>query len=118
MFSRRQLAEGSANDINFPAQPANAARIVAVQHTGTSISIWDNSLTKAVNAVSQNTGAFSADLDFALFASRTLGPPGAYASVQCSLDFYEIVVENTARSDAEIVQAIQDEATKWGITLS
>lgn len=115
---RRQLAEGSANDVNFAGQAANAARIVAVQHTGTSISVWDNSTTKAVSGVTQNTGAFSTDLDFALFASRTLGPPGAYASVQCSLDFYEIVIENTARSDAEIVQAMQDLATKWGITLS
>ena len=115
---RRQLAEGSANDVNLPGQPANVARIVAVQHTGTAISVWDNSTTKTVNGVTQNTGAFSTDLDFALFASRTLGPPGAYASFQCSLDFYEIVVENTARSDAEIVAAMQAMATKWGITLS
>ena len=115
---RRQLAEGSANDVNLPGQAANVARIVAVQHTGTAISVWDNSTTKTVNGVTQNTGAFSTDLDFALFASRTLGPPGAYASFQCSLDFYEIVVENTARSDAEIIAAMQAMATKWGITLS
>ena len=115
---RRQLAEGSANDINFAGQAANVARIVAVQHTGTAISVWDNSTTKTVNGVTQNTGAFSTDLDFALFASRTLGPPGAYASVQCSLDFYEIVIENTARSDAEIVAAIQAIAAKWAIPLS
>lgn len=115
---RRQLAEGSANDVNFAGQAANTARIIAVQHTGTNISVWDNSTTKTVNSVSQNTNAFSTDLDFALFASRTLGPPGAYASVQCSLDFYEIVVENTARTDAEIIAAIQALATKWSITLT
>ena len=115
---RRQLAEGSTNDVNFAGQAANAARIIAVQHTGTAISIWDNSTTKAVNGVAQNTGPFSTDLDFALFASRTLGTQGSYASVQCSLDFYEIVVESTARSDAEIVQAIQDIAAKWGITIT
>lgn len=115
---RRQQAEGSGNDVNFAGQAANVARIVAVQHTGTAISVWDNSTTKAVNVASQNTGPFSTDLDFALFASRTLGPPGAYASVQCSLDFYEIVIENTARSDAEIVAAIQAIAAKWAIPLS
>ena len=115
---RRQLAEGSTNDVNFAGQAANAARIIAVQHTGTAISIWDNSTTKAVNGVAQNTGPFSTDLDFALFASRTLGTQGSYASVQCSLDFYEIVVENTARTDAEIVAAIQALSTKWGITIT
>lgn len=115
---RRQLAEGSANDVNFPAQAANAPRIVAIQHTGTAISIWDTSLTKAVNAANQNTGAFSPTLDFALFASRTLGTQGSYASVQCSLDFYEIVIDNTARTDAEIVAAIQALAAKWAITLT
>lgn len=115
---RRQIAEGSANDRNFAAQPANTARIIAVQYTGTAISVWDNSITKVLDNVAQNTTAFSTDLDFALFASRTLGPPGAYASVQCSLDFYEIVVENTARTDAEIVAAIQALATKWGITIT
>lgn len=115
---RRQQAEGSGNDVNFAGQAANVARIVAVQHTGTAVSVWDNSTTKTVNCATQNTVAFSTDLDFALFASRTLGPPGAYASVQCSLDFYEIVVENTARTDVEIVAAIQALATKWGITIT
>lgn len=115
---RRQQVEGSGNDVNFAGQAANTARIIAVQHTGTNISVWDNSTTKSVNGTAQNTGPFSTDLDFALFASRTLGPPGAYASVQCSLDFYEIVVENTARTDAEIIAAIQALATKWAITIT
>ena len=115
---RRQQAEGSGNDVNFAGQAANTPRIVAVQHTGTAITIWDTSLTKALNAANQNTGAFSNTLDFALFASRTLGVPGAYASVQCALDFYEIVIENTARSDAEIVAAMQALSAKWSIALA
>lgn len=114
---RRQLSSTS-NDVNFAGQAANVARIVAVQHTGTAVSIWDNSTTKIINGAVQNTTAFSTDMDFALFAARTLGAPGAYASVQCSLDFYEIIVENTARTDAEIVAAIQALATKWGITIT
>lgn len=115
---RRQLAEGSANDVNFPAQAANTPHIVAVQHTGTAITVWDTGLTKALNAANQNTGAFSNTLDFALFASRTLGTQGSYASVQCSLDFYEMVVADFVQTEAEITQCMQDLAAKWTIPLA
>lgn len=88
-----------------------------MKHTGTAVTVWDNQITKTVDAAAQDMNAFSTDLAFYLFASRTVNA-NSYPSVQCNLDFFEIIIENTARSDAEIVQAMQDLATKWGITLS
>lgn len=115
---RRQLVESTSNDVSWgTGQASGVARIVAIRHTGTAVTIWDNQLTKTVDAAAQNVAAFSTDLAFMLFASRTVNA-NSYSGAQCNLDFCEIVVESTARSDAEIVQAIQDEATKWGITLS
>ncbi|MEQ5796359.1 Ig domain-containing protein [Paracoccus sp. NFXS7] len=115
---RRQLLEGTTNDVSWgTGQASGAARIVAIKHTGTAVTVWDNQLAKTVDAAAQDVTAFSTDLAFYLFASRTVNA-SSYSSAQCNLDFYEIVIENTARSDAEIVQALQDIATKWGITLS
>lgn len=115
---RRQLVESTSNDVSWgTGQASGVARIVAIRHTGTAVTIWDNQLTKTVDAAAQNVAAVSTDLAFMLFASRTVNA-NSYSGAQCNLDFCEIVVESTARSDAEIVQAIQDEATKWGITLS
>lgn len=114
---RRQLSESASNDASWnTGMPGGVARIVAVQHTGTVVNVWDNGV-KIISNRSQNTTPFSDNLDFALFASRTLGVQGAYGSVQCDLDFYELVAADFAQTDAEIVQAIQDLATKWAITI-
>ena len=118
---RRQLVTATSGDVSWGSgQGSNILRIVGVKHTGTAVSVWDTSLTKIVNEAPQDTAAFSESLDFALFAARTLAIDGVprYAGVQCSLDFYEGVFESTARTDAEIVQAMQDMATRYGTTLT
>lgn len=114
---RRQLVQTASNDVNFPGQAANAPRIVAVKHTGTVATVWDTSLTKAVDSAAQDTAAFPVEHRFALFATRNTNDQ-TFALVQSSMDFYEIVVENAARTDAEIQKAMQDIAAKWGITLA
>jgi hypothetical protein len=55
-------------------------------------------------------------LTFRLFAAAVAS--GNIGATVCALDFAECVVESTARTDAEVQQAISDLATKWGITLS
>lgn len=117
---RRALVTATPNDVSWGSgQASGTARIVAAKHSGTAVTVWDNSLTKAVDASAQNTTAFNSELIFRLFVSE--GPSGsdpAYQATQCAMDFYEILVEDEAKSDADIQQAITDLATKWGITLS
>ena len=118
---RRQLVTATSNDVSWGSgQAANTPRIVAIKHTGTAVTVWDNSATtKAVNAVAQDTGDLSANNVFRLgaAAANTASPP-SFGVTQCSADYYEIVIEDTARSDADIQQAITDMAAKWGITLT
>lgn len=115
---RRQLVSATNNDVPWGSgQAANAPRIVAVKYTGTAVTVWDTSLTKAVDNVAQDTAAISANHNFSLFAARS-NNLSSWATVQANLDFYEIVVEDAARSDAEIQKAMQDMAAKWGITLA
>lgn len=116
---RRMLVTTTPNDVSWGSgQASETARIVAVKHTGTAISVWDNSITKSVDTAPQNTTIFNNELIFRLFVSETNGTDPTLAGTQCGLDFCEIIIEGSAKSDAEIVQAIQDLATKWGITLS
>lgn len=116
---RRQQA-AATNDVSWGSGQASGAwRIVAVKHTGTAVSVWDTSTTAAVSGTTQNTIAFNTELIFYVGAAETnSGTDPTYSGVACAMDFAEIVVQNTARSDADIQQAITDLATKWGITLS
>lgn len=117
---RRMLSTSTPNDASWGSgQASGTVRVVAVKHTGTTISVWDNSTTKVVDALSQNTTTFNTELVFRMFVSETnWSSDPLIAGTQCSLDFCEILIESSAKSDADIVQAIQDLATKWGITLS
>lgn len=117
---RRQLSSAANNDVNFGSGQASGVPIVvAVKHTGTTVSVWENSTTKTVDAVTQNTATFGTGLAFTLFAARRQGSADpTFNEVQCSLDFYEMVVDDTARTDEEIQQAMTDIAAKWGIALS
>lgn len=117
---RRQLLNSTANDVTWGSgQASGTARVVAFKHSGTAVTVWDNSATtKAVNGTAQNTDPFNTSLEFMLFASEFNNGEGNYYQVGCNMDFYEIVVEDTAKSDADIQQAITDMAAKWGITLS
>ena len=117
---RRQLVEATSNDVRWgTSHPANTPRIVAVQHTGTAVTIWDNSLTPAVSAAAQDVAAFNNELAFYIGASETLYPTDPFfSSAACAMDMGEIVIESRAVPDADIQQAITDMAAKWGITLS
>lgn len=114
--SRRETTRGTVNDVNWgTGHPAGTPRIVAIKSTGTTVSVWDNSLTKIVDAAAQDAGAVSSAANFRLFSSAS-GTANTAANSK-SLQFFEIVVDNSARSDADIEQAISDLATKWGIAL-
>jgi len=117
--ARRGLVTANGNDVNFGAgQAAGAWRIVAVKDTGSSVTIWDTSTTKSVDAVARTVGTFNTELAFYLGAAETNTTDPTYAPVACAADYAEIVVQSTARTDADIQQAITDLAAKWGITLS
>lgn len=114
---RRETTRGTMNDVDWGAgHPAGTPRIVAIKSTGTRVSVWDNSLTKIVDAAMQDAGAVSASANFRLFSSAS-GSVNTAANSK-SLQFFEVVVEDSARSDADIEYAITTLATKWGITLS
>lgn len=118
---RRQLVNATPNDQTWGSgQASGTARIVAVKHSGTAITVWDNTIgSKALDAVSQNTTAFSANLSFALLASETSGGSDpSYSLAGCNLDFYEAIIQDSAMSDGDVTQAITDLAAKWGITLT
>lgn len=106
-----------SNDVNWgTGQAANVARIVAIRHTGTTVTVWDNSLTKVLTDAAQNFEAFTALLQFTLGASRSNNV--SYAGVQATTDYFEAIIENTVRSDADIQRAISDLSAKWGITVT
>lgn len=117
---RRQLLNATPNDVNFGAGEASGTPvIVAIKHTGTAVSVWETSLTKSVDASAQDVTTFNNALTFRLFAAETSGASDPKINqVQCNLDFYECVVDSSARTDVEIQQAITDIAAKWAITLS
>lgn len=106
----------TSNDVSWgTGQAANVPRVVAIRYTGQAVTVWDNSLTKTLTDSPQNEDAMTVALQFTLgaAASNTEG----FAGVQCSADYYEVVVDST-RSDADIQQAIADIAAKWNITLN
>jgi len=116
---RRGLTTAAPNDVAWGSgQPAFIPRVLAIRHTGTAVTVWDTSLTKAVNAAPQDVGTFGR-LYFRLFASAAAhASPPALSAVQCSLDFYEIVVDDTPRTDVDVQQAITDMAARWNIPLT
>lgn len=119
--SRRRLITAQGNDVTFGSGHASGtARVVAFKYDGNAITVWDNSATtKIVNATAQNVNAFNTELVYRLFAAE--GPGASDPTIILtgfSMTFCENVVEDTAKSDADIQQAITDLASKWGITLS
>jgi hypothetical protein len=116
---RRYFTDTSA-EVNFGSgQPANTPVVVAVRHSGAKVSVWANSLTKVVNWAAQDTNSFTAALVFRLFAAEAKGATDpCFTQSQGNMDFYEAVIEDACRSEADIQQAMTDIASKWGITLS
>ncbi len=117
----RQLLATPSNEVSWGSgQASGTPRIVAVKHSGTAITVWDNTIgSKTVDATAQNTAALSTNLSFHLLASETNGASDpSYTLSSCNLDFYEIIVEDSAKSDGDVTQAMTDLASKWGITLS
>lgn len=117
---RKTVATAALNDVTWGSgQASGTARVVAVKHTGTAVTVWDRSTTKAVNGSAQSVAALNSQLVFRLFASEINGGADpTIDAVQGAMDFFEIVIEDTARADADIVQAIEDIAEKWGISLT
>lgn len=119
--SVRRMLTTVSNDVSWGSGQASGAwRVVAVVHSGTAVTVFDNSLTKIVNATSQDVATFNTELVFSLLQAEAPGAsdPTYNFSTQCNMDFGEVVVENSARSDADVQQAMTDLATKWGITLT
>lgn len=118
--ARRAVTTAGTLDVNFgTGQASGSWRIVAIKFTGTTVSVWDTSTTAAVSAAAQDAASFNNELRFMIGASESAGASDpAIDTVCCAMDFAEMVVQSTARTDAEIQQAITDLATKWGITLS
>jgi len=116
---RRAIATAPTNEVTWGAgQAAGTPRIVAVRHTGTACTVWDTSLTKAVDNAANDVGAFGVGLQFHLLAALTNGPdPLTWAATQGSTDLYECVVAAGAKPDEEITAAISDMALRWGIAL-
>lgn len=117
---RRQVVVATTNDVTWGAgHPVGGARIVAVRHTGATISVWDNSLTKAVDGAAQDAPPFNSELIFRLGATEIQhGTDPTIGAVAGAMDLCEIIIEGESKSDAEIQQAIRDLAAKWGITLA
>lgn len=114
---RRQATGSVTNDVSWGAgQAGGVARIVAERHSGTTVTVWDNSLTKVVTDAAQNTGPLNATLRFALGVTRSTTT--TYAGTQASAEYYEFICENRVVPDADVQQAITDLAAKWGITLT
>ena len=117
---RRLLTTAAPLDASWGSgQASGTARVVAVKHSGTAVTVWDNSATtKAVNASTQDAAAFNTQLIFALFAAETNNATDpTWAPAQCSMIFCECVVQDSAMADADIQQAITDLGTKWGISV-
>lgn len=117
---RRQLVTATSNDVSWGAgQAANSHRIVAIKHTGTAVTIWDTSTTKAVDAAAQDVASFNSELVFRIGAAESNGSTDpTLAPTACAMDFFEIVIEGSAKLDADIQQAITDLAQKYAITLA
>lgn len=118
---RRQLVTATSNDVSWGSGQASGSWIiVAVKHSGTAVTVWDNTIgSKALDASAQDVATFSSDLSFALLAAETTAVSDpAYIMAQCNMDIGEVVVENSAMADGDVTQAMTDLATKWGITLA
>lgn len=116
---RKAATTAGTVDVNFGSgQTSGSYRIVAAKHTGTAVTIWDTSTTPAVSGSAQNTTILNTELIFYIGAAETNNATDpSYAFTACAMDWAEMVIEPTARTDAEIQQAITDIASKWGITL-
>lgn len=116
--ARREQTGLVNNDASWGSgQVANAPRIVAVVHTGTAVTVWDTSLTKAVDLTAQDTAAFNTNLVFRIGAALTASAT-TFGQTACAMDVGEVIVEARAVPDADVQQAITDLAAKWGITLA
>lgn len=119
---RRNPTNAAAADVFWgTGQASGTARIVAVSCTGTTVTVWDNSQTKALNAAPQDVAAFNNELIFRIGATENVGSTdnnGNFMNVICAMDLCEIIIEGEAKADADIQQAITDLAAKWGIALS
>lgn len=112
---RRQPA--ASIDVSFgTGLVAGTAYIVAVRHTGKLVSVWSNSLVKVLSDVPQDTAPLVAGAVFRIGSGIIAANAGQTA--QCNMDIFEVVVDDTARSDVDITTSISDLAAKWGITLS
>lgn len=117
---RESSGNTNPNDVSWGSgHAANAPRIVAVVHTGQAVSVWDTSLTKAIDAAPQDVAAMNTELAFRLGASEAGGSTDPLiAAVSSAMQMGELIVEARAVPDADVRQAITDLAARWGITLA
>lgn len=107
-------------DVNFGSgEVSGTAFVLAIKCTGTAVTVWQNSTTPLISGTADNVNTMTAALKFMLFASDGNGASDpAFQTVQGNMDFYEIVIQDSAMSDAAIQQAITDIGSKWAITIS
>lgn len=117
---RKQSTTANSVDSTFGSGHASGtAKVIAVKHSGTAVTVWENSTTKTLNASAQDLPTLNTELIFrigAVESNNAVDP--TFVTTICAMDFFELIMEDSAKSDADIEQAITDLATKWGITLS
>jgi hypothetical protein len=117
---RKQSTTANSVDSTFGSGHASGtAKVIAVKHTGTAVTVWENSTTKTLNAGAQDLPSLNTELIFrvgAVESNASVDP--TFVATICAMDFFELLMEDTAKADADIEEAITDLATKWGITLS
>jgi len=115
---RRSIDRTFGNDVNWNhANSVNVPRIVAVRYDGMRVTVWDTNVSEPVaNLVTQQTDVIGSNVMFSLFSDRGI-QTGSEPQLgeQGNLDFYELLVQNTAKSPANITKAMRDIAVKWNI---
>lgn len=116
---RKLVGSNNAPDVNWgTGQLQDSPRIVAIRHTGTTVTVWDRTFKKTVTAAAQDCPDINTLAQFVLFAAQTKGGSVTYANVQSSMAFHEMIVETELRTDVEIAEAMAALAAKHGIYIA
>ncbi|KAA0697403.1 hypothetical protein DTW90_18405 [Neorhizobium sp. P12A] len=116
---RRSTTTSVTNDVSWGSGQATGVLFIVVEsHTGTTLTVFDSSLTKVVNNVAQDANTFNSELTYYIGAAETGGATDpTFAPTVCAMDYCENIL-TSAKTDAELQQCISDLATKWGKTLT
>ncbi len=120
--NRRANVTATTNDAPIRGDnagtPANSVRIVVTRFNGTTVDTWDTTITGKVTAA-QDALPFTTGMVFRLGATEAPDGSGGgnFALTQGNTDYCELMC-TSPKTDAQVVQCINDLAAKWGATLS